>query len=346
MKKTIISACIALLLSNSIFAKTIAIVNNEKIDSSKVETYAPIIDRFIPLLTGSITLDNLDNKTKITVLAEASLNFLIIKALAAQEAKRLHLDEDPKIKSLLDKERENLNAAKQQNPDRAASLQKRWHEFEEIVLLEAYISSIVSKELDEQKVQQYYNELSRYYSNIDGVDIVTIATNTKAQAQAAIKELAKTKDIDSVMKKYSQADINPYKQYLMRNLLTKYLSHFREINFGSLNQATERQYDQAGLYFTAGGYLPIPFIKQYFPDIYATIAHLKKGQANIFHTKVDNGDDIYMVLYIKDRQKIKLKPLDQIKDEFKEYVMQQILLGEFYKLAHKSTIIYTQEPSE
>ncbi|MBF0802811.1 MULTISPECIES: peptidyl-prolyl cis-trans isomerase [unclassified Neisseria] len=263
MKKTYFASAAALLLAaGSLMAQTIVTVNGTKIDSQDIDHQVQLLRSQNPQVQ--------DNQ----VLRRSLIERQVTMTLAAQEAKRLKLDQSAEYKQALEQVRA---AAKQNGEDKKPGFSRQWQAFETALQNQAYIAYVLrNNPVAESDVKKAYGDFSKFYQGSSEVQLGEILTRNAADAQKAIADLKAKKDFKAVAGQYT---VDP-----------------RGKQTGGLNAA----------------YVNLKDLEQSAPVVYAAVKNLNKGGYTT--TPLEDGNGLYGVFYINDKRAAKVPGYEAAKN--------------------------------
>ncbi|MDF7675433.1 peptidyl-prolyl cis-trans isomerase [Neisseriaceae bacterium ESL0693] len=190
MKKHMITAVVLATLASTALAQTVVTVNGTKIDSKAV-------DERVSLVTKASHNQIQDSEP----LRKTITSQMITHTLLVQAAKKQKLDQSPQYREILTQARAQAKAI---GDDKKAGFKTRWADYQDNVLIEAYLSGVInSNPVTEDEIKSTYNELSKYYKGTQEVQLGEIMTRDANTAQQAIDELNHKQDFSTVAKKYT-----------------------------------------------------------------------------------------------------------------------------------------------
>lgn len=287
MKKSYSAPAAALLLvSGSLMAQTIVTVNGTKIDSKEIDAQVKMLQSQNPQVQDSPLLRRDLTERRVTMI------------LAAQEAKRLKLDQSAEYRQALEQARE---AAKKQGEDKKPVFSRQWAEFENALLNQAYIAHVLrSNPVTENDVKKAYGDFSSFYRGSDEVQLGEILTRNAGDAQKAIGDLKAKKDFQTVARQYTA---DP-----------------RGKQNGGLNAA----------------YINLKDLEQGAPAVYAAVKNLNKGGYTT--TPLADGSGLYGVFYINDKRAAKVPTYDAAKNGIAQELQAARVDGAIESLYRKAKI--------
>lgn len=292
MKKTLIGALMALLISSNAFAVTVMTVNGEKVDGNELNRRVQIFER------------NNSNKTvDKSELKKDLLEGLAIETVVVQEAKRLRLHETKEFKTTT---ANILAELKANGEDKKEGFKASWQALENRLLMDAYAQYVLQKDpITDAQLEEAYNKaqkhINKYYQGTDEIELGYIVTQKPEQAQAAIKELSKTKNFAAVARKYS---IDPNAQ------------------------------SDKGLFLP---FQPMIGLQREQPTLHAAVVNLKKGEYT--KTPISDDNNLQFVFYVNDKRKININP-KELKEMTLEALSQRRAEEAINQLFNKAKIVY------
>lgn len=255
MKKQFIAAAIMFGLTGMAAAQTVVTVNGTKIDSKEVDNQVAILVQE----SQNQIQDSPELRKNIT-------NRLITRILLIQAAKNQNLDKDPEyLKALSQAEAE----AKRLGDDKKPGFKEEWSFFKDNLLTQAYLANVAKNNpVKPQDVSNAYNDMVKYYSGTQEVQLGEIITRDADTANRAIAQLKANKNFSTVAKEYT---IDPA---------------------GRENGGIPK------------GYVAIKDLQESATPVYNAIKDLKKGQYTA--TPVQGNSNIYAVFYVNDKRNVKL----------------------------------------
>ena len=255
MKKQFIAAAIMFGLTGIAAAQTVVTVNGTKIDSKEVDNQVAILVQE----SQNQIQDSPELRKNIT-------NRLITRILLIQAAKNQNLDKDPEyLKALSQAEAE----AKRLGDDKKPGFKEEWSFFKDNLLTQAYLANVAKNNpVKPQDVSNAYNEMFKYYSCIQEVQLGEIITRDADTANKAIDQLKANKNFSTVAKEYT---IDPAGR------------------------------ENGGI---PNGYVAIKDLQESATSVYNAIKDLKKGQYTA--TPVQGNSNIYAIFYVNDKRNVKL----------------------------------------
>lgn len=189
MKKTVLM--LVLLGCSSLgLARTLATVNNEKIDSKVIEEHVALLKK----QTNGQIQDN-------PQLRESILNRLVVHTVIVQEAKRLKLDQGGEYQKILN---EAMSDAKKAGEDKKPNFKKEFDAFKENLLEQAYAVHIMeSQPVQEAEVRKEYDNMKQFYQDSQEIQLAEIVTNSVSEAQKVLAALKKGENFSKVAKQYT-----------------------------------------------------------------------------------------------------------------------------------------------
>ena len=241
MKKQFIAAAIMFGLTGMAAAQTVVTVNGTKIDSKEVDNQVAILVQE----SQNQIQDSAELRKNIT--NRLITRILLIQAALSQaeaEAKRLGDDKKPGFK-------------------------EEWSFFKDNLLTQAYLANVAKNNpVKPQDVSNAYNDMVKYYSGTQEVQLGEIITRDADTANKAIAQLKANKNFSTVAKEYT---IDPA---------------------GRENGGIPK------------GYVAIKDLQESATPVYNAIKDLKKGQYTA--TPVQGNSNIYAVFYVNDKRNVKL----------------------------------------
>lgn len=175
MRKTLITFLL-LCLSTFGFARTVAQVNGQVIDSS-------LVDRQVEAMRQQMGSKVRDTQQ----LRNSIVNAAIVHAVIVQEARRLRLDEESEYRSIVNRA---LNDAKRSGEDRKPNFRLEYEVFKENLLEQAYYVHIVkTRPVTENELRNEYQNLVNFYKHSSEILIGQIITKNPNDAKQAISDL-------------------------------------------------------------------------------------------------------------------------------------------------------------
>lgn len=171
-------------------ATTVATVNGEKLDSSKVDEVATYMK------------SNTDPKAKIPSepqVKAAVASKLVENMILVQEAKKLKLDKSDEYKKKLKAFKDELN----KNKDKVKNISTGLKLVEEEALIAVFIEKTAKEiKVTDAEIKKEYDELSKYKGS-NNYEVQIIEVKGKEDADKALKELGKGAKFEDVADKYS-----------------------------------------------------------------------------------------------------------------------------------------------
>jgi peptidyl-prolyl cis-trans isomerase C len=255
MKKQLIAAAILLGLTGIAAAQTVVTVNGTKIDSKEIDNQVAILVQE----SQNQIQDSPELRKSIT-------NRLITRTLLIQAAKKQNLDKDPEYLNALNQAEAE---AKRLGDDKKPGFKEEWAFFKDNLLTQAYLANVVKNNpVKPEDVRNAYNDMVKYYSGTQEVQLGEILTRDADTANKAIAQLQAKKSFATVAKEYT---IDPA---------------------GRENGGIPK------------GYVAIKDLQESAPPVFNAIKDLKKGQYTT--TPVQGNGNIYAVFYINDKRNVKL----------------------------------------
>jgi peptidyl-prolyl cis-trans isomerase C len=285
MKKPLIAAAIMLGLTGIAAAQTVVTVNGTKIDSKEIDNQVNILVK--------------ESQNKIQdspELRKSITNRLVTRTLLIQAAKKQNLDKDPEYLNALSQAEAE---AKRLGDDKKPGFNEEWAFFKDNLLAQAYLANVVKNNpVKPEDVRNAYNDIAKYYSGTQEVQLGEILTRDTDTANKAIAQLQAKKSFAAVAKEYT--------------------------------------IDPAGR--ESGGipkdYIAIKDLQENATLVYNAIKDLKKGQYTT--TPVQGNGNIYAVFYTNDKRSIKLptqKEMEPMLSRRMQNATMARALDELYKSA-------------
>ena len=287
MKKQLIMMTVLAALSGTALAQTVVTVNGTKIDSKE-------IDSRVAILTKASHNQIQDSEP----LRKTITDQIVTRTLLLQAAKKEKLDQNPRYLEILKQARAQ---AKKLGEDKKPDFKTNWADYQDNLLIEAYLSTIVEKNpIKENEIKTTYNDLSNYYKGTQEIQLGEIMTRDANTANQAIKELNKKQDFSTVAKKYT--------------------------------------IDPAGR--EAGG-IPLNYVKlkdlqDGATTVYDAIKNLKTGQYTT--TPIAGNNGIYAVFYVHDKRNVKIPDYAVQKPILKQYLQDKLIQTTIAKLYQQANI--------
>lgn len=189
-----ITILILALLSVTSFAKTLAVVGGNKIDSSEVDQQVKLIVK-----------DSKGNIRDTPALRNDILQKLITRKIVTSEAKKLNLD---KSKSYLDAVESAKNQAIKSGANKSPSFNSDFEAYKEVILADTYAMNFLKNhQVSDKEAQTAYNSMVKFYQGSEEVKIGEILTKSEANANKAIAELNKGTAFQTVATKYTTDEV-------------------------------------------------------------------------------------------------------------------------------------------
>lgn len=255
MKKQLIAAAILLGLTGIATAQTVATVNGTKIDSKEVDNQVAVL------------VQESQNQIQDTPeLRKSITGRLVTRTLLIQAAKKQNLDKDPEYLNALNQAEAE---AKRLGDDKKPGFKEEWAFFKDNLLTQAYLASVAkSNPVKPEDVRNAYNDMVKYYSGTQEVQLGEILTRDADTANKAIAKLKEKKSFATVAKEFT---IDPA---------------------GRENGGIPK------------GYVAMKDLQDSATPVYNAIKDLKKGQYT--PAPVQGNGNIYAVFYVNDKRNLKL----------------------------------------
>lgn len=255
MKKQLIAAAILLGLTGIATAQTVATVNGTKIDSKEVDNQVAVL------------VQESQNQIQDTPeLRKSITGRLVTRTLLIQAAKKQNLDKDPEYLNALNQAEAE---AKRLGDDKKPGFKEEWAFFKDNLLTQAYLASVAKNNpVKPEDVRNAYNDMVKYYSGTQEVQLGEILTRDADTANKAIAKLKEKKSFATVAKEFT---IDPA---------------------GRENGGIPK------------GYVAMKDLQDSATPVYNAIKDLKKGQYT--PAPVQGNGNIYAVFYVNDKRNVKL----------------------------------------